>query len=164
MSDRARLSKLPSWVDRSPPGTQFLGSEDFPAGLVKAVELHDPAAMLLGKLDGPIRKADKIRSASVGQARLLPLMKQSLQDKRILNLSGGADKLVPYRCGEAFLEWLMSAAAPGSWFANGVHLENVIYDNVGHQMSPAMVNEAIRFIAETLQDHLTTGAARSSKI
>ncbi|KAI4120625.1 MAG: hypothetical protein LQ338_006877 [Usnochroma carphineum] len=156
MSDRARLSKLPSWVDRSPPGTQFLGSEDFPAGLVKAVELHDPAAMLLGKLDGPIRKADKIRSASVGQARLLPLMKQSLQDKRILNLSGGADKLVPYR--------RRSPRKQVDWTNAELESAIILHELVGDREGLAHLNVRFRHgrTLEALRSRLTKASSLKS--
>ncbi|KAL8725147.1 MAG: hypothetical protein Q9181_006529 [Wetmoreana brouardii] len=152
MSDRARLSKLPSWTRSSPPGTQFLGSQDFPPGLVKAVETYDPAGMLLGKPDRPLRETGERTPSAVEQAMLLPLMKRSFQGKRVLNLSGGADKLVPYKCGQAFIRWLGLAVKPGSWFADGVHLEDLVFDNVGHQMSPDMVSHVLRFIAETLQE------------
>ncbi|KAL8833313.1 MAG: hypothetical protein Q9170_004338 [Blastenia crenularia] len=163
MSDRAQFSKLPSWIDTVPPGIQFLGSRDFPPGLVKAVESHDPAGVLLGKIHGPLREISNVAPLPVQQARLLPLMKR-FQGKRILNLSGGADKLVPYKCGEAFIEWLKSAAAPGNWFANRVNLENIIFDGVGHQMNPGMVAETIRFIRETLKSQIVTPASPSCKI
>lgn len=164
MSDRARLSKLASWVDSPTPGTRFLGSRDFPAGLAKAVELHDPAGMLLGKVDGSMRRVEETESSEADQDRLLPLMKLYIQGKRVLNLSGSADKLVPYKCGAAFIQWLRAAAAPGSWFANGIHLEDIVFDDIGHQMSPGMVKEAIRFVGETLQGYSSKGNARPSKI
>lgn len=141
-----------------------MGSRDFPPGLVKSVEMHDPAGMLLGKPDQPIREIIDRNLSAVEEARLLPQMRRLLYGKRILSLSGGADKLVPYICGEAFIEWLKCAATPGSWFAGGVHLENLVYDDVAHHMSPGMVVEAIRFIRETLQSHLTAPAPTSSKI
>lgn len=156
MSDRARLSKLESWVDSPTPGTHFLGSKDFPAGLVTAVELHDPAAMLLGKLDGPIRQVNEASPSPAEQTRLLPLMKRLFQGKSILNLSGGTDKLVPHRCVEGFMKWLKAAAAPGGWFEGGIHVKDILFDNVGHQMTPEMVVEAVQFVAETLQDQLYT--------
>ncbi|KAI4191776.1 MAG: hypothetical protein LQ348_003428 [Seirophora lacunosa] len=164
MSDRARLSKLASWVDSPAPGTHFLGSRDFPAGLVTAVEMHDPAAMLLGKVDGPIRQIDDEPPSPVEQAKLLPLMKRLFQGKRILNLSGSTDKLVPYKCGEGFIRWLRAAAAPGGWFADRVHVEDILFENVGHQMSQEMVVEAIRFIAQTLQNQPFTRVDKSSRI
>ena len=164
MSDRARLSKLSSWIDSSPPGSQFLGSRDFPSGLVSAVEQYDPAGMFLGKLDRPVRELVDGAPSANEQAKLLPFMRRCLHGKRILNLSGSADKLVPYSCGEAFIEWLKGAAAPGSWFSRGFHIENIVFDDVSHQMSPAMVIEAMRFIKETLQCWLINRAATSPKI
>ncbi|KAL8718934.1 MAG: hypothetical protein Q9225_003996 [Loekoesia sp. 1 TL-2023] len=164
MSNRAQLSKLPSWVDTSPPGAKFLGSGDFPPGLVKAVELHDPAGVLLGQLDRSLHEVSDRTPSAVEQARLLPLMKRFLQSKRILNLSGGADRLVPYKCGEAFIEWLKSAAAPGGWFADKFHIEDLVFDGVGHEMSTGMVVETIRFIAQTLNAHLNAPAATAAKM
>ncbi|KAL8697023.1 MAG: hypothetical protein Q9201_007351 [Fulgogasparrea decipioides] len=156
--------QLPSWTQSSPPGTQFLGSQDFPPGLVKAVEKYDPAGMLLGKPDRPLREISERTPSAVEQAKLLPLMKRSFQGKRVLNLSGCADKLVPYKCGQAFIRWLDLAVRPGSWFADGLHLEDLVFDNVGHQMSPDMVTHALRFVGETLQEMIETPAVKSSKI
>ncbi|KAL8949054.1 MAG: hypothetical protein Q9222_004810 [Ikaeria aurantiellina] len=151
MSDRARLSKLPSWTESSVAGSKFLGSQHFPQGLVRAVETYDPAGLLLGKLDSSIRSIDDKSSSATEQARLLSLLKRALEGKRILNLSGGADRLVPYECGQAFLEWLKVAIAPGNWFAEGFYLEDIQFDDVGHWMSPGMVDHAICFLAETLE-------------
>lgn len=128
------------------------------------METHDPAAILLGKLNGPIRTIDETNTPPVDQARLLPFVKRSNQGKRMLNLSGSVDKLVHYRCGEAFVEWLRAAAALGSWFTNEFHLENVVFDNVGHQISPSMVAEAIRLMAQTLHEYSTTRGFKSLKI
>ncbi|KAL8938196.1 MAG: hypothetical protein Q9216_004023 [Gyalolechia sp. 2 TL-2023] len=164
MSDRAQRSKRSSWLDDPRPGVHFVGSRDFPPGLVKSVELHDPAGMLLGKPDQPIRGPVNKNLSAVHDARLLPQLRRLLYGKRILSLSGGADKLVPYRCGEAFIEWLKYAAAPGNWFDGSVHLENIVYNDVGHQMTPRMVVEAIRFIQESLQSRLTVPVAKSSKL
>lgn len=164
MFDRARLSRLPSWTNSSPPGTQFLGSPDFPAGLGSAVEMYDPAAILLGKPDPPVRDVHEYLPSAEEQERLIPLMKQSLRGKRILNLSGSVDKLVPYKCGQGFLEWLKRAVAPGSWFSEGVYIEDLQFDDVGHQMSPAMVAQAIRFISNNLERIATAPAAIPSKI
>ena len=150
MSDRARLSKLPSWTESSPPGSQFLGSPNFPPGLVKSVEMHDPAAMMLGKPDRPVREIVKELPSVTEQARLLPLTHSTVQGKRILNLSGAADKLVPYKCGQAFVDFLKRAVAPGSWFSEGLYLEDLQFEGVGHQMSPAMVEQTFQFITDTL--------------
>jgi len=151
MSDRARLSKLPSRTNSKIPGAQFLGSKDFPLSLVKAVEKVDPAGLFLGPLrTHTSQKYDEMPSQDE-QKRLVPLMSNTLQGKRILNMAGGADKLVPYKCAEPFCRWLKKATASNGWFADrSVHFENIIYDGVGHDMSPEMAKEANRFIIETL--------------
>src|SRR5437764_6283728 len=51
MTDRAKLSKRASYVQSNPPGSKFLGSEDFPNELVDAVATWDPAGMLKLDLD-----------------------------------------------------------------------------------------------------------------
>ena len=79
-------------------------------------------------------------------------MKRTLQGKRILNLAGGADKLVPYKQSEPFLRWLKQAIGPNGWFQNGdVVLEDIVFDGVGHEMSPGMMDAASRFILHQLQ-------------
>lgn len=149
MSDRARLSKLKTWTESSPPGSEFLGSEDFPPGLVEAVEKWDPAG-LFGKALGNITPSDGVHDPSVEeQERLVPLMRHCLQGKRVLNLAGGADKLVPYKCAEPFLSWLKKAIGSEGWFQDGeVVLEDKIFDGVGHDMSEGMVKEVLRFMKD----------------
>ena len=66
---------------------------------------------------------------------LAPLMAKTLGNKRILSLSGGADKLVPYRCGEPFLSWLKKAIGKGGWYEQGgVVFEDMVFDGVGHEV------------------------------
>ena len=165
MSDRARLSKLATWVNSNPPGSSFLGSTDFPKDLIEAAEKYDPAGLFLGKIvsrDDDV--CERIPTASE-QKRLLPLMKRCLQGKRILNLAGGADPLVPYRCGEPFLRWLKTATASNGWFSEGgVVFEDIVFDGVNHSMSPEMVQEAHRFVIEALEQTTTETAGRASKI
>ena len=165
MSDRARLSKLATYIFSNPPGSSFLGSTDFPTDLVEAVEKYDPAGLFLGEIvsrDDDVY--ERIPTASE-QKRLLPLMKRSLQGKRILNLAGGADPLVPYRCGKPFLRWLKNATASNGWFSEGsVVFEDIIFDGVKHDMSPEMVKEAHRFVIEALEQTPTETAGRASKI
>ncbi|CAF9932269.1 MAG: hypothetical protein ALECFALPRED_005253 [Alectoria fallacina] len=165
MSDRARLSKLATWTKSNPPGSSFLGSTDFPKGLVEAVEKYDPAGLLLGEV--AFRNDDVYdRFPTVlEQKRLLPLMKESLQGKRILNMAGGADKLVPYKCGEPFFRWLKKATASDGWFnKGGLVFEDIVFDGVSHEMSPEMVKEAHRFVMEALEQTATESAGRGSKI
>ncbi|KAL8868198.1 MAG: hypothetical protein Q9174_005147 [Haloplaca sp. 1 TL-2023] len=163
MSDRARLSKLLTWTESNPAGACFLGSKDFPLGLAKAVELYDPAGMML-KSRSSLDELDYGTPSAEELTRLLPLMKRSLEGKRILNLSGGEDKLVPHRCSQPFIQWLKSAIAPNGWFANGAYLEDVVLDGVGHQMSPDMVTKAISFVTETVNGTVNTPVAKKSKM
>ena len=166
MSDRARLSKLGTWTNSSPPGSSFLGSTDFPQGLVEAVKRYDPAGLLLGENTSCYHDFYDRNPTVSEQTRLLPLMKSLLQGKRILNLAGAADKLVPYECGKPFLRWLKTATASHGWFNDGgVVLEDIVFDGVGHDMSPGMVREAHRFVTEGLeQSPLIENAGRGSKI
>lgn len=143
MSDRARLSKLKTWTESSPPGSEFLGSTDFPAGLVEAVEKWDPVGLFSRGSDGLHDPSDE------EQKRLVPLMRQYLQGKRILNLAGGADKLVPYNCGKPFLTWLKKAIGNEGWFKDGgILVKDKIFDGVGHEMSEGMVQEVLRFLKD----------------
>ena len=165
MTHRARLSRLATWTNSKPPGSSFLGSTDFPKGLVEAVERYDPAGLLLGEVasrDDDFSDRDPTPSE---QKRLLPLMKRCLQGKRILNMAGGADKLVPYQCGEPFLRWLKNATTCNGWFHDGrVVFEDIVFDGVGHDMSPDMVREAHRFIIEALEQPSTENEVRLSKM
>ncbi len=149
MTDRAAKSKLQTWTINSPPDANFLGSKNFPQGLMDAVSKLDPEGLLTAELDA---HDDSIALPTEAEAaRLMPLMKSRLGGKRILNLAGGADKLVPYKCSEPFITWLQSATKKGGWFSDGnCVVENMVFDGVGHEMSPEMVTEATRFISETL--------------
>ncbi|WEW60394.1 hypothetical protein PRK78_005879 [Emydomyces testavorans] len=173
MSDRARLSKLPSWRNSNPPGSQFLGSKDFPQNLVNFTKTWDPAGLLFSQMDdsalnGPIQTEPVREPTETEKKALRPIMRRCLAGKKILNLAGGSDKLVPYSRGEPFLTWLKKAIAPEGWFAEGkVSLEDIVYDGVGHEMTPAMATEAVRFISDTLaagDDEQKMGFARIPKI
>lgn len=172
MADRARLSKLPSYTSTTPPGAQFVGSEDFPATLLETVRKWDPAGLFLSYLSlslgaEPIRSAPIPEPTEAQKTALRPLLTRCLAGKKILNLSGGVDKLVPYSKGETFLTWLKLAAGPHGWFADGaITLEDIIDQNAGHEVTPKMVDEAVRFIGDALasgKDELEA-SVRSSKI
>ena len=164
MTDRARLSKVETWTRSDPPGSTFLGSQDFPWALLEAVEKSDPAAMLIGS----VKERDRFYKDGTmddEEARVAPILKNSLQGKKILNLAGGDDKLVPYRCGEPFLKWLKNAIGPDGCFATGgVVLEDTVFDGVGHEMSSDMVNEVHRFLVESLEQAPSKPTGRSSRI
>ncbi|PWY67572.1 hypothetical protein BO70DRAFT_366306 [Aspergillus heteromorphus CBS 117.55] len=174
MADRARLSKLPSWTNGDPPGSQFLGSRDFPPSLLDAVRKYDPAGLFLNYVDtkaaiSPLRTGPLPEPTESEKVALRPLLARSIAGKRILNLSGGIDKLVPYHRGEVFLSWLKQAVASNGWFADGaVTFEDIIDENAAHETTPKMVDEAVRFIRDTLdassKSPETLGSVRESKI
>ncbi|KAI9699724.1 MAG: hypothetical protein M1836_002758 [Candelina mexicana] len=164
MADRAARSKLQTWENSSPPGASFFGSTDYPQGLVDAVLKRDPAALLT---EGCEHCLDGHTTPSKQEIRKLkPVIEKHLSGKRILNLAGGADKIVPYKCTESFMTWLKNATMEDGWFAHGACVvEDMVFDDVGHEMTPAMVREAMRFIRETLGDGLTNhdDSARTSE-
>lgn len=173
MADRARLSKLPSWTSTNPQGSQFLGSEAFPTSLLDTIRRYDPASLFLSRTDrtaetGPLRPASLPEPTENEKQALRPLLNQCIAGKKILNISGGVDRLVPYRAGEAILTWLKKAIAPNGWFSDGaVTFEDIIDTSAGHEVTAKMVDEAVRFIGETLSassEKATAGFVRDSKI
>lgn len=178
MTDRARLSKRSSYTDSDPPGSTFLGSQDFPRGLIDAVAHYDPAGLILGKLReiSPNRPSTAAENLSIELTpqeveAIRPIMQKTLQGKRIINLSGGADKLVPYKMGQPFLEWLKKVTGQGGTFADlDLVLEDVIIDGAGHEVPPSMVEHMQRFLMETLEGkrqrsprHETAASSDASK-
>ncbi|KAK2750892.1 hypothetical protein FQN55_001464 [Onygenales sp. PD_40] len=173
MAERAKLSKLATWKDTTPPGSKFLGSESWPRGLIDVVGRYDPAALFLSHMNhhavsGPV-KADVLPEPTDSEKLTLrPLMKRCLEGKRVMLISGGSDKLVPYARGEPFLTWLKKGMAPGGWFTEGpATFEDVICEGVGHEVTPAMVEQAIRFVGESLaagEEREPATRVRTSKI
>jgi pimeloyl-ACP methyl ester carboxylesterase len=174
MADRARLSKLPAWTSSDPPGSRFLGSEAFPSTLLDTVRNYDPASLFLSHMDTktdvePLRNGPLAEPTEEEKQALRPLLIRCLAGKRVLNLSGGRDKLVPYHRGEAFLTWLKQAISPNGWFSDGaVTFEDVIDESAAHEVTPKMVGEAVRFISDTLAvsgDYSKkSGSVRESRI
>ena len=166
MTDRARLSKLPTSIKPSPPGSSFLGSKDFPKALVDAVRLYDPAGLVLSTTSSDASFFDR-NATDLEKHKLLPIMQRSFRNKRMLNMSGGADKLVPYACSRPFLQWLQKAIAPSGWFSNGnFFLQDIVCENIGRAMSPNMAKEINRFVVETLilSTHHPSDGDKASKI
>lgn len=162
MSDRARLSKLATYTSSNPPGSTFAGSKDFPPDLVAAVQRYDPAGMTLHRFS----PSNSPTSASQEGVQAAVRIQRLLAGKRILNMSGGADKLVPYKCGEAFLSWLKQAIqGPYQGKESAGSLQDKIFDGVGHEFSPAMVEEAVAFISDSVAANATgTSSPHQSKI
>lgn len=173
MVDRARLSKLPSWTKSNPPGSEILGSEAFPTSFLDIVKQYDPASLILSHVDtgssSPLRECPLPEPTEAEQQELRPLLTRMLAGKRIMNLSGGVDKLVPYHRGEAFLTWLKKSISSNGWFGDGaITFEDIIDQGAGHEVTGKMVDEAVRFISETLAASADTkgqrGLVRESKI
>ncbi|KAF4535485.1 hypothetical protein BFW01_g9660 [Lasiodiplodia theobromae] len=158
MVQRAEKSKLQTWTSSEPPGSRFIGSADFPRALVEAVALYDPAGLLMGGIANP----DALTAAE--KQELGSKLNSRLRGKRILNLSGGADKLVPYACGEKFLKFLkkfVKEEAP----ALGLELEDLIFNGVGHETTPAMAERAVNFICDSIaSEKPSSSSVRESKI
>lgn len=172
MCQRASKSRLASWNSSSLPGTSFLGSTDFPPALIKALEKSDPASALLPnylKADPTKRGYDwevnaevtEVKVLSSDYDRLAENLNKSLKGKVILNLSGAADKLVPYACGETFFRFLREASGPDGWWQkNEFIFDDRIFEGVGHEITSEMAKTAVTFIGNVLAGKLCPGASR----
>jgi pimeloyl-ACP methyl ester carboxylesterase len=161
MTDRARLSKRKTWTSSSPPGRDFLGSADFPPSLIEAVKKSDPAGLIWSLPGLQWRKDQEHLHTSLTEEErqaLLPVMTRCFGNKRILNLSGGADKLVPYAHSKPFIDWLKTVSGKGGWFeGSGLVLEDMVFDGVGHEVPSRMVDEMVRFVKQSLEDERVSG-------
>ncbi|KAH8685900.1 Alpha/Beta hydrolase protein [Tricladium varicosporioides] len=141
MSDRARLSKLPTYT--SSDGTGFLNSKDFPRALISSTQKYDPKGIIFGTSDISSNPSQS------EQKRIREILDTKLKGKRILVCSGGDDKLVPYHCAKPFLEFLKNATT--GWYKDGnVQVEDNVYPGVGHAYSEGMVKDTVRFVSDTL--------------
>ncbi|KAK1771122.1 hypothetical protein QBC33DRAFT_232992 [Phialemonium atrogriseum] len=147
MSDRARLSKLPTYL-AADDGASFIGSKDFPTALVEACKKSDPKAICFG--------TDPVPSPSTPlpeaeRQRLGLILGQRVLGKRFLLCSGGDDKLVPYKCAQPFVDWFRDATA--TWLSHGsVHVDDKVYPAVGHVFSADMVKDAVQFVLDAVSD------------
>lgn len=143
MLQRAEKSRLKTF------GPSFLGSPDFPPALIAAINESDPAGVFLpAHLKAPAKPSSSDIEKSAHETNIRAW---TLQGKKILNLSGGADKLVPYSCSKVFLDFLKSASGPrGVWKDADISLEDRIFEGVGHEATPAMLEAAVGFIGDTL--------------
>jgi len=81
----------------------------------------------------------------------------------VLNLAGGRDKLVPYANSEPFLKFLKRAVDPdkGWWRDGGLHFEDRVFEAAGHELTPEMAREAVRFIGDVLEGKIKAGGLKS---
>lgn len=146
MTDRARLSKRKTFLDSSPPGASFLGSPDFPQALQDAVAQYDPAGLLLPGMFNPTGPDPIPQRPHLDRMKVL--LKERLQGKRILNLSGRVDKLVPYAAGEPFLNVFKQVLKEEPSLDIG--FEDVLFDGVGHAFPKAMADKATEWLCDIL--------------
>jgi pimeloyl-ACP methyl ester carboxylesterase len=146
MADRARLSRLESYVGSEPPGKEFLGSKDFPGALRDAVSQYDPAGLLLPHYYDPTGVDREVGKATLDRFRVL--VRERLNGKRILNLSGRDDKLVPYAAGEPFLKVFKQVLAEDA--SLDVGFEDVLFDGVGHAFPQEMLQKSAEWICGLL--------------
>lgn len=145
MVERARLSKLATYkASQEAGGPPFLGSRDFPSALVGSVLKRDPKGIVFGT------EAAVWPSSSEGERAVHDTLQKHIAGKRFLVCSGGADKLVPYKNGEAFMNVFKKAVS--TWPDLGVQVTDNIYDGIGHQFSPGMVVDAVQFVVDTVAD------------
>ncbi|KAF2654315.1 hypothetical protein K491DRAFT_693960 [Lophiostoma macrostomum CBS 122681] len=160
LTDRARFSKRDSYTESTPPGATFLGSQDFPQGLVDAVAQYDPAGLLLpGSFDpaAPEGLVPEPGKAKIDRMRVL--IRERLHGKQILNLYGKSDKLVPYAAGEPFLKKFKEVLAEDP--SLNVEFEDVGYKGVGHKFDSAMAEKATAWICGVLErDERTSTASK----
>lgn len=162
LTDRARLSKRAAYTSTSPPGAAFLGSADFPPALIDAVNRYDPAGLLMPGIFNPV--GEDAAMSMEARERFRDLVRERLHGKRVLNLSGREDKLVPYAAGKPFLDEFKQVLAENQDLDIG--FEDVLFDGVGHAFPPAMVDKATQWICDLLAKEERSGQAerRGSKI
>ncbi|KAF2435400.1 hypothetical protein EJ08DRAFT_604289 [Tothia fuscella] len=162
MCQRAEKSRLKTW------GSNFIGSPDFPPALVNAIVVSDPAGLLLPfeyKAPRNLQADEILEPTSNAKAQHAKVLDVTLKNKNILNLSGGADKLVPYSMSEPFLRFLKRAISPEGWWGdNGLVLDDRIFEGVGHESTPAMNAAAVSFITDALAGDVGRKGVRESRI
>jgi pimeloyl-ACP methyl ester carboxylesterase len=156
MTDRARLSKRETYTETTPPGASFLGSPDFPQALQAAIAQYDPAGLLLPGYFNPTESASPPSKAQLDRFKIL--VRERLHGKRVLNLSGKEDKLVPYAAGEPFLNIFKQVLSEDKSLDIG--FEDVLFDGVGHAFPKAMADKASDWICGVLEEREGRGSSK----
>jgi pimeloyl-ACP methyl ester carboxylesterase len=142
MKDRARKSKRSSFKAED-SGATFVGSKDFPNGLVASVLRLDPKGILFG-MDSVVKSPPEEDREALRRE-----LDSRIRGKKFLVCSGADDKLVPYGSSAPFLDFL--AEANRTFFAEGnVYLRNKVYAGAGHTFSPAMAEDAMSFLVRVV--------------
>ncbi|RMI97187.1 hypothetical protein CDV36_016249 [Fusarium kuroshium] len=163
LTDRARLSKLPSFADTTPPGDKFIGSRDFPASLATVLRDVDAAQRIMGSAYGTSRR--EVSEAEAQQLRKC-IMSERPRGKRLLVVSGGADRMAPYKLTSPVMEFLQRAVGENSSQRHdgGLVMKTVVVPNVQHELMMEMVYEAVNFVLESVACHSPSSSQPASKI
>jgi hypothetical protein len=118
---------------------------------VEACKTHDPKGVFFGTNpvpdpDDPAAATDNNKDA----AFRAEVVVERLAGKRFLICNGGADKLVPYRCSEPFLKWLLKAVEEGQKKRIPVWVDNRVYPGVGHVFGADMITDSVKFVVEAM--------------
>lgn len=146
MRDRARLSKRDSYHGtKTAPGGFWGRSRDFPEALVRQCGKFDPRGIVFGCGTGKLPEVGAMSAEE--RERVRAVLDRTVKGKRFLMCSGAADKLVPWRCSEAFTRFFVDAAE--GWYKDGgLRVDNRLYEGVGHECSDGMVVDAVKFVCE----------------
>ena len=162
MEDRARLSKLETWR----AGT-FLGSKDFPVGLIDAIDRHDPAALTLQGICSLENSNEFFARESTADEKISLEMRLSkmIHGKRFLNMSGLDDKLVPYRCSDPFVSWLLrNVSGPSPCIECDFNIQNLLFTGIGHAFSSGMAREVDNFLIRVLSQAAVKSKSKTAKM
>ena len=133
---------------------------------MQAVEKQDPARRILSIVGSSDSCRFLCREPSLReQDHLQFFMHQAFHGKSLLNMSGGSDKLVPYRCSNPFLRWVEKTLRPGGPFPD-IHftLEDIVFEGVGHAMNSDMAKALDRFVVDTLSRSKQPDVGKISKM
>ncbi|KAJ3546052.1 hypothetical protein NM208_g2203 [Fusarium decemcellulare] len=163
LTDRARLSKLPSYTNTTPPGDKFIGSQDFPRTLAIALRDIDATQRIMSSAYGTSRR---VTLEAEDQQMRKSVMPERLRGKRLLVVSGGADKMAPYKLTSPVMEFLQHTMGENSnrRHDGGLVMKSVVIPNVQHELTMEMVHEAVSFALESVACVSSSSSQPVSKI
>ena len=127
-------------------------------GVVSIVGCPDYRRLMAGRAEGSgVDVREVFEGVGLGNivGRLDPAalgvegLKEVWKGKRLLALSGGADKLVPYACSEPFLAEVKGAVWRGEL---ELDVKDVVYEGIGHDCTTEMVRELVRWFVACFRD------------
>ncbi|KAH8696176.1 hypothetical protein BGW36DRAFT_276688, partial [Talaromyces proteolyticus] len=129
----------------------LMDSKLLPQSLLNLIKRYDPAALLAGQqfLREPYFSAypETVLNNQKYDQSAAEKLKRTLRGKSVLNISGTADELVPYRCCGPFLTALrVMIKSDGCLADEGISLHNVFLEDVGHEVTVKAVEETVNFM------------------